>query len=155
MTCPEKLKKMKKSVTNLQPWLDYFKILQSYEEKGLLEVSPDKGEAYVTLPALLSLTDTEESPDAVRCFVKDAARMTRQFAGVLRILRILRIYAGWKSQQGESFLKKPFAMNVVEDALPHNPLFTMLLTSRRTWRSLWVMADDIDVITYSGEGRGV
>ena len=141
---------MKKSVTNLQPWLDYFKILQSYEEKGYLEVSPDKGEAYVTMPALLSLAEVDETSEAVHAFIRDAARATRMFAS---ILRILRIYAGWKSHEGEDFLKKPFAMNVVEDGQTPNPVFTMLLTSRRTWRSLWLTADRIDVIFYNEERK--
>ena len=141
---------MKKSVTNLQPWLDYFKILQSYEQKGYLDVMPDKGEAYITMSDLLSLSGTEETPEALEAFTQDAVRMTRAFTDVLRRLRA---YAGWRSQEGERFLTKPFAMNVVEDATIHDPLFTMLLTSRRKWWLLGGMADDIDVIVYN-EGKG-
>ena len=36
----------------LQPWLDYFDMLHTYEQKGYLEVKPDKHEAFITRAAL-------------------------------------------------------------------------------------------------------
>ena len=40
---------------DLQPWLDYFGLLRTYEEKGFLEVKPDRHEAYVTQAAMMTL----------------------------------------------------------------------------------------------------
>ncbi len=52
---------MTKKKTNLQPWLDYFKMLQRYEAKGFLEVKSQEHEAYITRAALLTLVPEVES----------------------------------------------------------------------------------------------
>lgn len=41
---------------DLQPWLDYFKMLQQYETKGFLQMNPKEHEAYITRAAFCSLS---------------------------------------------------------------------------------------------------
>lgn len=118
---------MSKTV-NLQPWLDYFELLRTYQQKGFLEMHPDKGEAYITEAALYTL-----GPDSV----------TR-----------LRAYAGFLSQEGAAYLERPFAVNVVRDDEPHDMKYTFLLTVRRRWWRLWRKGDDVEVIYYGGEEHG-
>ena len=121
---------------NLQPWLDYFDMLQVYEETGFLEVQPDKRDAYVTQPALhaLSVGDdpSSQSPKAI-----------------LSTVRRICAYAGWKSQQGGGFLDDGFALHVVKDQSPYDLLYTILLTRRRKWWRLWCKTDSVDVIEYA------
>ena len=52
---------MTKKHKNLQPWLDYFDMLHTYEQKGYLQMEPQKHETYVTRAALLTLV-----PDVVQ-----------------------------------------------------------------------------------------
>ena len=137
---------MRKRHKNLQPWLDYFEMLHSYEENGYMNVLPEKHEAYVTLPALLTITGYDDAGDAAA---------DRSLQAVLRLMRVvrsavrrIRTYAGWKSQHGGDYLVRPFALHVVEDEMPHDLLCTMLLTRRRVWWKLWTKADRIEVIGY-------
>lgn len=125
----------KKKWTNLQPWLDYFEMLQKYEREGYLEVSVNKGEAYITTAALYSLSGTDGSSfEIARRVVKTA--------------RYIRAYVAWKGRFGRQWQKKPFALNVVKDDPPRDPVFTVLLSRRRRWWKLWMEANVVDVINY-------
>lgn len=139
---------MKRNVTNLQPWLDYFDLLRSYERNGYLEMLPDKGEAYITQAAFFTLTGYDGDSDLIHNNTDDAIRRLRTCTA---LLRRMRAYAGWRSQEGKDYLAKPFAMNVVSDNRNNDPLFTMLLTRRRKWWSLWRKVDDIEVIQYESK----
>lgn len=44
---------------DLSPMLDYFDVLRSYVEAGYLEIMPSTGEAYITLPALMTLSGAD------------------------------------------------------------------------------------------------
>ena len=120
---------------DLQPWLEYFDMLRIYEYKGLLEVQPDKGEAYITLPALHAMSPGDDPMEQLKTAIPES-------------LRRIRTYAGRKSQQGKSFLKKPFALHVVKDEKPHDLLYTLLITSRRRWWWPFYETDKIDTIIY-------
>lgn len=128
---------------NLQPWLDYFKMLQHHEEKGFLQTEPEKNEAYVTEPALYMLAGvsfpTEKGADI------DILHILKS---VKRLARRLRTYVGWKRQQGVEILSHPFALHVVKPEAPHDLLFTILLTSKRHWWTLWLRHDSIEIISY-------
>ena len=133
----------KRGRRNLQPWLDYFEMLQAYEQKGFLEVLPEKHEAYMTQTALLTLSAVEGKDGTL------APRdMLRMLSGVVKSVRRIRTYAGWKSQHGGDYLSRPFAMHVVRDDEPHDLLHTILLTRKRTWRRLWMKAESVEVIDY-------
>lgn len=129
---------------NLQPWLDYFGLLLTYEKNGFLEVKPDKHEAYVTHAALLTLLGIGEP---VQVEVVDGQR--RLVRASCEFLRRLRAYAAWKSTDGAGYLTWGFAMHIVKDDHPHDLMFTVVLSRRRTWRSLWMMRDTFDVISYN------
>jgi hypothetical protein len=131
---------MSKKRKNLQPWLDYFKMLVTYESNGLLEMQPAKHEAYVTRPALHAMTEGDDP--------------WRQLTSLPKTVRRLRAYAGWKSCEGKDYLKAPFAVHVVKDEKPHDLLYTVVLTPRRAWWKLWMTADRIDVIEYDNGKEG-
>lgn len=129
--------------TDLQPWLDYFDMLRTYEQKGFLEVMPDKHEAYVTQPAIFTLADAD---------VHERLQTAKAvFETALRI----RAYAAWKSQEGQPYLKQNFALHVVEPEHPHDLIHTLLLTQTRRWLRLWRKTDSIEVITYQTKRKRV
>ena len=129
---------MKKIIhKDLQPWLDYFEMLQEYEAKLFLEVSPGDNEAYVTLPAFHAMTPGND-PTQQRLW---------------KTAQQIRAYAGWKSMQGPEYAKRPFAIHVVKDDPPHDLIYTLLLTRRRRWWCPWKISEVIDVIEYPTKKR--
>ena len=139
---------MKKSIakTSLQPWLDYFTMLQAHEESGFLQMEPAKHEAYITLPCLCAMS-TDVSVEQVT--QEDLSRMQRQLVRrIPRTLRRLRAYGGFRSGEGRAYLTRNFAVHVIGDNPPHDPLYTLLLTRRRRWWCLWCKREYIDIITY-------
>lgn len=137
---------MTKKPTDLQPWLDYFKMLQTYERNGYLEVMPDKHEAFVTQAALLTLLGTDETT-----LVEDLADQQRMLTTTTDFLQRIRCYAGFKSQQGEQYLSENFALHIVKDEPPHDMLNTILLTKKQDW--LRREKEHIDVISYTEEKK--
>lgn len=124
---------------NLQPWLDYFRMLQTYEQKGFLEVQADKHEAYITRAALLTLLGTDETTLA------DQRMLTTITDFLLRI----RGYAGFKSQKGEQYISANFALHMVSEDATHAPLCTILLSTKHN--RLGRESNHIDVISYTEE----
>lgn len=120
---------------NLQPWLDYFEMLQTYESKGFLEVKPAEHEAYVTQPGLHAMSEGDDPRQQI-------------YSAIPKTVRRLRAYAGWRSQEGKSYMKQPFAVHVVKDMEPYDPLYSMVIETRRHWWRLWIPSDYIDVIDY-------
>ena len=120
---------------DLQPWLDYFEMLHTYEQKGFLEVFPEKHEAYITEPALFTLSPATKTLPSV--------------------VRRIRTYAGWRSQYGGTYLSHPFALHVVDAEEGHDLLYTLLLTRRRVWWKLWMKTDRIEVIEYGRKKKEV
>lgn len=123
---------------DLQPWIEYFGMLRSYEEKGFLEVIPEKHEAYITRAALCTLVSNSVSLDSL-------ATQTPH------VVKRIYAYAGWKCQQGGDYLSRPFALHVVKEEQPHDLLYTILLATKRRWYSPWHKSDRIEVITYEDE----
>lgn len=126
---------MKKTV-DLQPYLEYFKMLTEYEKAGYLEMQHAKHEAFVSQPGLHAMS----SGDDPSLQVMESIPLTA---------KALRAYAAWKSQEGTAYTEKPFAVHVVKDEKPHDLLYTLLLTRRRTWKYLWLRKERIEVISYS------
>ena len=127
---------------DLQPWLDYFEMLQTYEQKGFLEVLPDKGEAFITQPALFSMCSHLADAGG------DVYDILRQVMDITRVLRCIRAYAGYRSQEGAAYIDKPFALHIVQDEHPHDLIYTLLVTQRRRWWWPWRKADCHEVIDY-------
>lgn len=121
---------------DLQPWLDYFELLRTYEQKGFLEMLPDKHEAYITQPALHAISDGDVEEQL-------------SSGTVLVTARRIRTYAAWKSQHGGDYLSHPFALHVVGEEFPHDLLYTLLLTRRRVWWKFGFKAEHIEVIDYN------
>ena len=128
---------MAKKHKDLQPWLDYFDMLHTYEQKGLLELQPEKHEAYITLPALYTLTPGGDNPT------------TLPTQAIPDTVRRLRTYAAFCAQQGYDYLTHLFALHVVQDEPPHDLLLTLLLTRRRNWLRQW--REEVEVIDYGEE----
>ena len=152
---------MTKKRTNLQPWLDYFKMLQQYEQKGFLQMNPKEHEAYVTRAALLTLAgiDAEE--------VQSAA-ISSQPKALADTLRNIRAYAVWLEAALptpatetaaansslftlHSSLKTPFAVHIVKEDYPHDLLLTLLLQQKRAWYGR--RKETIEVIDYTEKGN--
>ena len=159
---------MTKKKTNLQPWLDYFKMLQQYEQKGFLEVKPQEHEAYITRAALLTLAGID---------VQDvqSAAISSQPEALADTLSRLRTYAAyrWAPAVGQQhpvdindpdaeipvipieeltvYFSQPFATHIVKEDYPHDLLLTLLLQQKRSWRTAWRTVDTIEVIDYTGK----
>jgi hypothetical protein len=130
---------------DLQPWLDYFEMLRTYEEKGFLEVNTEKHEVFVTQPAMYTLAgctwDAHEQGISI-----DVPHFLKS---VCYLVRRLRVYAAWKSQEGPSYEDRPFALNVVKPDMPHDLMHTIVLTTRRRWWKLWMKHDSYEVVNYN------
>ncbi len=130
---------------DLQPWLDYFKMLHTYEQKGFLQIEAEKHEAYVTQPALYTLAGCSFS----NRFLGHDLSMVYVMRKVGHLVRRLRVYAAWKSQGGTGYDRYAFAVHVVKETEPHDLLHTIVLTSRRKWWKLWMWHDSFEVISYT------
>lgn len=161
---------MAKKKTNLQPWLDYFKMLQQYEAKGFLEIKPQEHEAYITRAALLTLANI----DAV-----DIQPVTSSLSDekLIDLISILRACAAYRSAPAvgqqhpadindpaaplpaipeaelTTYLSQPFAVHVVKEDYPHDLLLTLLLQQKRSWRTAWRTVDTIEVIDYTEKAK--
>lgn len=131
---------------DLQPWLDYFEMLHTYEEKGFLLMKPAEHEAYVTQPALYTL-----SAHAARITVTpdNAELLQEQLASDMPgILRSLRAYAGHLSMRGYDYINQPFSLHMVLPDAPHDLICTFLMTRRRRWWWPWRKMDCIEIFSY-------
>jgi len=161
---------MAKKRTNLQPWLDYFRMLQQYEAKGFLEVKPKEHEAYVTRAALLTLAGIDAED------VQSAATSSQPEA-LADILSRLRAYAAyrWAPAVGQQhpvdmndpdaeipvipikeltvYFSQPFAVHIVKEDYPHDLLLTLLLQRKRSWRTAWQTVETIEAIDYTEKGN--
>ncbi|MBQ8713081.1 MAG: hypothetical protein IJ551_09740 [Prevotella sp.] len=156
---------MTKKHNDLQPWLDYFQMLRTYEQKGLLEVQPEKGEAYVTQPALHALSDGDDPAEQLRSgAVADTLRRIRTYCAYRQAhARGLQDFDPRTANSPDqplppvptdalqAILARPFALHVVKDEPPHDLLYTLLLTPTRSWRTAWRRKEKIEVIDYTGK----
>ena len=139
---------------DLQPWLDYFEMLQQYEAKGFLQTNPKEHEAYITRAALLTLANI----DAVDIQPVTSSLSDEKF---IDLISILRAYAGWKAAAAApstishqpSYISAPFATHIVKEDYPHDLLLTLLLQRKRSWRTAWQTVDTIEAIDYTEEGN--
>ena len=119
---------------NLQPWIDYFKMLMKFEDSGYLEVLTGRHEAYITRAALCTMVGI--SPQRIE---------TRPFV-MMRTLRMLRAFAAWKGAASLGYLDRPFVVHVVTEEKPHDPLLVLMLERRRRWWKLWMKTDVVTPI---------
>ena len=127
---------MTRNHKDLQPWFDYFDILQTYEYKGYLELQLDKHEAYVTQPALHAISEGDDPQEQLRD------------GSITETVRRIQCYAAFHSTQGEAYMEQPFAIHVVQPEPLHDLLYTLLVTRHKSWRTLWRWRDSIETITY-------
>ena len=135
---------------DLQPWIDYFKMLQQYEAKGFLEIKPQEHEAYITRAALLTLANI----DAVAIQPVTSSLSDEKLIDLISILRAYAAYR-WAPVVGQqhpvdmndpasplpaipeaelmTYLSAPFAVHVVKEDYPHDLLLTLLLQQKRAW----------------------
>ena len=121
----------------LKHWLEYFDMLQRYVQNGYLEVYPEKNEAYITQAAIHALTPGEDPYKQISS------------GAILKTLRNIQIYTAYKSQEGDAYLKKDFALHVVENEDPHDLIYTLLLTHVRRWWWPWYKTEHVETFTYS------
>lgn len=127
---------MSKKQKDLQPWLDYFQMLHTYEEKGFLYIKQDEREAYITRAALMTLVPGDVlAKKTDKGILADTARR-------------IRAYAAFKAQQGEACLRENFALHIVKEDEPHDLLHTIVLSIRRPWWKLCMCHDNFEIIDY-------
>ena len=124
---------------DLQPLLDYFGMMRTYEQKGFLQLQLKEHEAYVTQPALHAMTPGDDPMQQL------------QDGSIADTVRRIQGYAAFRSTEGRKYMEPPFAIHVVSDEPPHDPLYTLVITHRKSWRTLWQWRDDIEVINYQSE----
>ena len=158
--------------TDIQPWLDYFELLQTYEQKGFLEVAYDKHEAFITRAALYTLADTTSgsvpvgsadgksspsspvpSPTAVGDSVADPLPSSdgSYAAAVFAVARRIRTYAAFSAQHGSRYFSWTFALHVVHEDAPHDLIYTLLLSRRRRWWWPFRKTESIEMIEYESK----
>lgn len=149
---------------DLQPLLDYFGMLERYEQQGFLEVKPDKHEAYITRAALHALAPGKDL-------------QAQLLEAVPQVARHIRTYAAWQTAYSRgvqdydpravadptvemppvstkeltAYATAPFALHVVKEDAPHDLLYTLLLARRCRWFAPWRQSENIEVITYGKE----
>lgn len=126
---------------DLKPWLDWFDMIQAYERNGYLELQIDTHEAYVTQPAIHAMSDGGDPQEQL------------MNGAIIDTVRRLQGYAAFRSTKGVEYMKLPFAIHVVKPEHPHDLLYTLLITHRKSWRTLWRWRDKIEVITYQEESH--
>jgi hypothetical protein len=127
---------------NLQPWLNYFELLKTFEKGAYLEMQEGKHEAYITLPAACLLALDRKITNV---------QIGDILVGMPRVLRHIRAYAAWLSRRGKDYMAVPFALHIVEEKEPHDLLHTLVISSERKWWRLWMPHDSINVISYTDE----
>ena len=154
---------------DLQPWLDYFKMLQRYEQEGFLQMNPQEHEAYVTRAALLTLSNINPED------IQSATILSQPPTIIADTLSRLRAYAAyrWAPAVGQqhpidindpdaeipvipieeltAYLSVPFALHIVKEDYPHDLLLTLLLQQKRSWRTAWRTVDTIEAIDYTSK----
>lgn len=119
---------------DLQPWLDYFDMLTKYQRHGLLEVRPEKGEAYITQAAFHTLSgDTDK---------ENTTSVQQQIQALQRIY----VYTSWLNTSDR--LLPVFALHVVNNDEPHDLLYTIIVSRRRKWWHPWTLSNHYDFINY-------
>lgn len=118
---------------DLQPYLDYFAILRRLIKDGYLQMEVQNHEAFVTQPTLHAMSEGDNPVVQMRD------------GSLVKTARRLRVYAAWLSQEGESYLHKNFAVNVVAHDEPHDMIFTILFSPKRR---LWCWRESVKVINY-------
>lgn len=155
--------------TSVQPWLDYFAMLETYVDKGFLELAPAMNEAYITYPALFTLADTNGLVDDLKGTLRGKERKYTNYQlwrNTREVVRRIQIYANYikairtgleqanemklsVSSDKRIFMEEAFAVHVVEHFAPHDLLLTILLTPRRRWWSFWKISTHYEIIKYS------
>lgn len=170
----------KSKYQDLTPWLDYFEMLQWYEQEGFLQTNPKEHEAYITRAALLTLAgiDAEDVQSAAISSQPEAlSDATRKLRACTDVARRLRTYAAYRwaptvgqqhpvdindpdaeipvisTEELTAYFSQPFAVHIVKEDYPHDLLLTLLLQQKRSWRTAWRTVDTIETIDYTEKGN--
>ena len=127
--------------SDIQPWMDFVEVLDRYRNRGYLELA-SPGEAYVTMAAISTLAGIDPLQAAARTDYAYSASLWDKLKGVARYIMVYAAYSGCAG------LPKSYAVNVVGDRMPHEPLFVILVCRRRSWRTAWRMKDCFKIVFY-------
>ena len=106
---------------DLQPYLDYFDMLRTYAEQGLLEVLPAAHEAYITAPALFTLSNAEGIMATIMAADASGDRTQRQIADAVLFKSLtdaahnIRTYADFLNANAEGFRQYQQASEAAKD----------------------------------------
>jgi len=106
---------------DLQPYLDYFDMLRTYAEQGLLEVLPAAHEAYITAPALYALSYVDDIDKLVKHVEHTGNRFeqlrlnAKLFQSLTATTNNIRIYADFLNANAEGFKQYQEASESAKD----------------------------------------
>jgi hypothetical protein len=108
-------------MNDIQPYLDYFTVLRTYVEQGLLEVLPAAHEAYITAPALYTLSYADALDEMVQHAELTGDKREHQrlnaelFQSLVSTTDYLRIYAEYLNAAEEGFKLYQQASELAKD----------------------------------------
>lgn len=144
-----------RSRDDVQPWLEYFDMLQRHIESGYLDVNLKSHAAYITHTALHAISGTENMVQLMEEYRKRKAK--RELGNLAASMwfelrttakRIHTYYEYLATTLSVRVSKAPFPVYVVADDYPHDLLYTILVTRRRLWWCPWRKKDVCEIITY-------
>ena len=149
---------------DLQPWIDYFRMLQTQADKGLLLMKAGDHEAYITQPCLHAITPGDDPTAQVQSgAILDTARHIRAYAACINahaeglstydpavVLDPDAPLPVIPTEVLAAYQQQPFALNVVQPDAPNDPLYTILLTQVRQF---FRTREKVEVITYDDKPK--
>jgi len=149
---------------NLEPWLAYFAMLGTYEEKGFLEMNPERNEAFITRAAFMTLTESGTPKLALKGifgYIMFRTAAAEGYGDFEEILKALKENPGAEKPEretaeivkrgreiAEKVREKAVILHIVAEDKPHDLLCTVLQKRRRRWYWPWSKKDTYKAITY-------
>lgn len=100
---------------DLQPYLDYFRMLHRFRQQGFLQMEVEKHEAYITQPAIHAMSSGDDPMQQM------------EDGSIIRTAERLRTYAAFLATEG-GYADKNFAVHVVQPDAPHDLIYTILFS---------------------------
>ena len=149
---------------DLQPYLDYFGMLESYVRSGYIEVLLSAHEAYITLPALHTLAgtdiygtkhdtagkilDTARHIRAYAEYLNSAEDAYKKYAKAIELAPDTPFTTAANRKDKDKRHSSAFALHVVADRHPHDLIFSVIIERKRRWWNMWKPTDEYEIINY-------
>lgn len=125
---------------SLKAFTDLFKMLGAYAGNGYLAVDAAKCEAYITKASILTLCPHPDGSWRMAGEIINAAMRIHAYACWL---------AGCEEGNSGSGIRDTFAVHVMEDDEPYDAVLSIIITRKRSWRSLCLKRRHVEVLTFT------